>query len=629
MADEKPKPKLFDGKGKPVSSTSAPKPPKGAFDAFAELGIKDAGDYVMVDKETIRAVQRDSARRWAMTSAPSTPINLMRDVGGAVEKGIGRHSAMTMGRLRELRERAPILQPIHQQRMYATRKMATRWNGKRGHVGLRVVHKDHHEHDADPPEGIEPFIRQFENVLESPAAPYGVRTMKDLCTLLMEDLLTINRPALELIPSAVDPSRIVQLRPVDGALLWPTLQWMEKYKRDNRHWSGGHSQHTLSAHDEVGILSELLQLDLYGTEYVIVQDGMPISAHKPGRFIIAPIQNRTDVEWVGYPPSHVEMAVHLLAAFIATFDYNHTLFTRGMLTEFIFGVTGDVHDDDLDAFVDMMREATQGVNRAWQPPIMPLPAAGAIEKIDLKGNPTEMGFEIWTSLIIALTTGIYRMDPSSINAKPWDGGSGPKLGEANRQQEINLAKEEGLQGDLGHILDNILTPAAQRCHPDLRVIAEWADFDPEKEARVYEIRSRVDMTRNEIRMEQGLKPRGFHLTPEEYEKASDEDKQKHDDSPWNWPTDSVFAGAINSAKQNEMFAEQQEEGAPGDGFGGEDDGFGGGPPGQPPGNAGAGPGGPPPFGQPPQDGPTGEQDKLRAMMKGRKSTPIVVHVHDS
>lgn len=613
------KKQLVDAKGRPVASSA----PRNALEAFAELGVRDLGDYVQVDKTALRQVQRDRSRRWAMSSAPSTPTNLLRDVGGAVEKGAQRWSGLTMERLREIRERAPILQPIHQQRSYATRKMAVRWNGKRGHVGIRVVHKDHHEHDAQPPESIKPYIKQFEQILERPAEPYGVRTTKDLLTLLMEDLLTINRPSLEVINSAIDPTRVVQLRPVDGGLLWPTLQFMERFKSQNPHWAGNYHEGRMSTRDEVGLLSEIMELDLHGTEFVIVQEGMPISAHKPGTFIVAPIMNRTDVSWVGYPPSHVEMSIHLVAAFIATFDFNHTLFTRGMLSEFILGVSGDVHDDDLDAFVDMLREATQGVDKAWQPPVMPLPAGGLFEKIDLSANPKDMAFEIWASLLIALTTGIYRMDTSSINAKPWDGGSGPKLGEANRQQEINLAKEEGLQGDLGHILENILTPVARRCHPDLRVIAEWGDFDPEREARIYEIRARVDMTRNEVRLEQGLPTQGFYLTTEEYKSASDEDKEKHDDSLWNQPADPTFVNARQQAKQADAFAQQQEQGEeapPNDGFGGEDDGFGQGGPGGPGGAQGQ-----PPFGQPPQDGPTGQQDKLRAMMKGR---PLTVHIHD-
>jgi len=177
---------------------------------------------------------------------------------------------------------------------------------------------------------------------------------------------------------------------------------------------------------------------------------------------------------------------------------------------------------------------------------------GDLKKLDLKGPPKDMGFETWHSYLTAAACSIYRMDPSTINAKPWDGGSSPSLSAPNREQEIALAKEEGLQGDLEHLRLEILNPMVQRIHPDLEVVLEYGDFDPTKAATIYEMRARTDMTINEIRAEQGRRPLGFWISDEDYEQAKDEDKEKHDANPYN--------NIANPAVQQALAMQQQQAG---------------------------------------------------------------------
>jgi hypothetical protein len=238
----------------------------------------------------------------------------------------------------------------------------------------------------------------------------------------------------------------------------------------------------------------------------------------------------------------------MILAALNAHTYNAIKFTRGMLTEFLIGVTGDVSEEDLDNFAQLLREATQGVNKAWQPPIIPLPADSTIEKIALKENEKDMGYETWMALLIAQICAVYRMDPSTINAKPWDGGSGPSLSAPNRQQEIALAKEEGLQSDWEHLNASFFTPIVQMVHPDLYVEMQTGDFDPLKEAQVGEIRSRSHVTRNERRLEDGLDPMGFWLDPDAYMAASPEDQRRHDENPWNLPADQSFVNLVTGKK---------------------------------------------------------------------------------
>jgi hypothetical protein len=140
----------------------------------------------------------------------------------------------------------------------------------------------------------------------------------------------------------------------------------------------------------------------------------------------------------------------------------------------------------------------------------------------------------------------------------------------------------------------VLNPLAMRCHPDLRVIWEYGDFNPKEEASIYEIRSKVEMTRNDVRLAQGMHPKGFWVPDEEVEDLGDDEKDKYESNPWNWPADPTFAQAVQQAQQMEQMAQQEQMGG---GMGGPEMG---GMPGEepPPGNG---------FGGPPEDGFGGAQ----------------------
>lgn len=547
--------------------------------------IRDDGDRMSISKDTIRRWKEEQARSLAVSRVPSTPTFLPRDASGlGVSRGIGRWPHFTFEILRELRERAPILQVIHKAREHQTRRMSQRWSGKKGDVGWEVVHKNHHRRNLKTPDEVKPYIERFTQMLESPSKDYKCRTTSTLMSKLMDDLLTINRPVIEPIYSAVDKRRIVQFRAIDGGIIWETLLWVERWIADNPAGFRGWDPRQMSPEDQIDLVSSAIDWDLNGIEYVCVQDGSVVNAYRGRDLIVAPIENRTDVRWVGYPPSNVEMAIHMVASFIATFDYNANYFTKGMLAEFILGVPGDMHPADVSAFVDMLRAMTTGVANAWLPPVLPIHGDKQIQKIDLKQSNREMMYEVWMSLLIALCTAIYRMDPSVINAKPWAGGQGSHLSEPSRENEIRLAHEEGLQGDIGHITENMLNELAQRCHPDIRVRFEYGGQNAKEDADIYEIRSRTDLSLNEVRLQQGEEPWGFYLTPSQYNEASPEDQARHDKNNWNWTRDPGFVSTMTGREQqqiqqqqhDEMMEQMKQQGAPppDDGFGGRDDGFG-------------------------------------------------------
>lgn len=611
------------------------------------IGIRQRPDGGMdLSPEAVRALADEHSRRLTTSWVPSTPRMFQREAGGVAVRKNASRNLVSMETLRLVRERAPILQAIHAARAAQARRMSVRWSGRRGDVGWRVVHRNHHEINARPPKGFDKWIRQFETVLERPAPVHGFTSTSPFLTSWEEDLLTINRPCTEILFSALDPNRIVGFKPVDGALIWPTQFLVERWVAKNPQWYGRWSPGALSEEQAMDLLSAQMDIDLRVAEYALVREGTVEATYDRKRLIVAPIINRTDVTFNGYWPSNVEQALEVALTFCNTWEYNAMLFTKGMLAEFALGISGSIHPDDFDAFVDSFRDATQGVRRAWQPPMIPLPEGGKLEKIDLKANNKDMLMEVFMALQAALCTAVYRMDPSTINARPWDGSGGSHLGgETGRGTEIALAKEEGLQGDLQHLCESTLTPMAQACHPELMVIMEYGDFDPQKEAAIYEVRARTSLTRNEVRLSEGLEPMGFWLPVEQYNAlpADDERRKRYESNPWNRPTDPGFAQQLQQAEQMDMQREMlKQQQPPDDGFGGpdqgQDDGFGGKPsalpgPGAPgaPGGAGAPgapqqPGGAPGGGSPGAGGPARPSAPTAPMAKGGPGRQVTVYV---
>lgn len=555
----------------------------GVLGQLARYGISQRADgSFIVPEDAIHAMRDDRVRRSSVTQVPQVPRFLNRDGGGVgAAKGHSSAGELSMDALRRMRKRAQILAPIHSARHKQVRRYAVKWSGRRTDVGWRVIHKDHFDWKAQQPKGIEPYIKLFASMLERPHGRY-CPTTGDLLVPLWEDLATLNRPVVEVLYSALDPNTVVGFQPVDAAMVWSTLSWLERWVGLNPRWAGSRSVDSMSDDQLLAFVSEIVGHDLVHADYCIVQDGELVSTVQPGTLIVAPMRNTTDVNAAGYPVSYVEEALELIAAFMNTFDYNANYFTQGMTTEFILGVKGGYSTRTIDAFVDLFREATRGVGRAWQVPILPLEDNGDLFKIPLKESNREMMFETWLSLLISLICGVYRMDPSTINAKPWEGGGGAALSAPNRNAEIEAAKGEGLLGDLTHLADSILTPLAQKLHPDLRVIFHDGTTDAGAEAEIQTKQVGVWRTPNEVRIENGARPIPPYIPDDQLQQKYESDRAAFDEhmaNPYNW---SQATGIVQAMNLRASQAAQQGDpnamgGAPDD----QPDGFGGGPGGAP------------------------------------------------
>lgn len=547
---------LVDQHGRPITIRKAKSSP---MDLLAELGAKVTEDGVTIDRETLERRARERARVHTMSRVPSVPRDVLRAHGPAAEKGLGRRRSLTFRQLRNLRERSLLVQAIHAARRAGIRQYGRKWSGQEGDVGWSVRHRRHTDRDFRVPDEFKPFITRAEQIIERPSARY-CRSFMGALMQLEEDLLTINRPAVEILPSVWDHNRIAGWRPLDGGILWPTLEWLEL-------WVARQPGEVRTVEQAIDEASAAVGFDLHGAEYALVREGNVEAVYAPGELLVEPMQTRTDIEHAGYPPGQLEDAILAVTAFINAWVYNDSRFTKGMLAEFAIGLSGDVHHEDVSAFQEQLRQATSGVERAHQPPIIPLPIDGLIQRIELGAAAGDMAFSEWMSAITAIACSIYRMDPSSINMKPWDSSGGPKLSESSRAEEIQSAKQEGLVGDLEHLAESVLNPIVQRIHPDLVFVFETGENKAKARAELAEMRSKIDLTRNEIRIEHGLEPIGFYVPAEKVVKLSKEELKRYNQNPWNHTSDGQMGSFINQVAMQEQMA-----------GGGEDpDGFGGGP----------------------------------------------------
>ena len=128
---------------------------------------------------------------------------------------------------------------------------------------------------------------------------------------------------------------------------------------------------------------------------------------------------------------------------------------------------------------------------------------------------------------------------------------------------------EGLQGDLQHVADNLLTPLLKRMHPELEWRWEYGELDEARSVDIADKEVKTARTRNEIRVARGEEPMGFWLPPHEYKKLDPDDEkiEKFHKNPWNMPADQPIVGQMQQLQMMEQGEQQPEQ--PGGGFGGE------------------------------------------------------------
>lgn len=486
-------------------------------------------------------------RQQMISQVPSIPITEpIYGIGGAVSRGQGvGPGSITFHLLRDVRERSPIFQAIHRARQAQMRAFGVESFGNKGEVGWRVVHRDFRNPRAEVPRSIQPYVRRAQAILRSPAKHYNVHTVGDLLAGTWEDFATLNRPMLELLRHP--DGELGGLRVPDAATVWDTTRWLQQWARGDmaRQMLGRYPN--LRPEQQLEIASAHMRVDLVHSRYLYVENGVPFHALREQDLLVGTALTRTDNRYGPYPPGYVEDCLEVGLHIVNAFEFNGSFFTTGMTSDVLLLLEDRMGDNAFRAFTKALAEATEGMQNAHRPPAIPVQNPDKVKALNVFGRTSrDMQFEVWSGVLWAIGCAIYRMHPSTINVRSWDGGATPSLNAPSEERQISLAQEEGLRSDLRHLVEALLTPAVQSIHPDLIVQIDDGVYDPVKQGQINEVELRTRQTPNELRVADGQRALGPYVAPDDWEDASDEERDEHERNPYNWIQNATLVQALQA-----------------------------------------------------------------------------------
>ena len=509
---------------------------------------RDDGSLV-VPSETMEWMKLDAQRRAAVTAVPDYPLYYVPGLpDGVADPLTSGYRGLGWAKLRRWREQVPLLCMIHARRARTIEAHAKIWSGRRGDVGFRVCHPSEFRAGEVVHPHIKRFIRQAEELLRSPAPGTRYDSLRAVCPPLNEDLLTINRAAIEVLPSRHDEGLVAGFRPVDGGIILERAEYI-------RHWLKQQTDTSLRQYldqpDDPRVaerVSEAVQQNLVGKEYVLVRSGIVEGTYSPGRILVESLQRRTDIAYTPYQPSCVEEAMECIARAWAVWDSESRMFREGVWADTILFFSGNVTPSDYQEILQSFREGGQGYHRRGKPLSVRGLQDSDVKMVRLKDPPNDMLFVNAYVIACNHVSAIYSIDPSSIYMRPFDTRSAG-LNERDRSEEIESSSSDGHKVDL-HALAAMFTRLIRTVvHPELEVRIEFGEYDAMSEARLHDVLVKSTHSRNEMRVARGDAARGFYLTAEEYADASDEDQKRHDQNPWNYPDSQTFMAQAQALQQ--------------------------------------------------------------------------------
>lgn len=534
--------------------------------------LKQSDGGILIPGSTLAWMDADAQRRAMTMAVPDFPLHYMSGLpdGVADPQTVG-YRQVGWQTLRRWREQVPIICAIHASRARTAEFHSRVWDGRRDSVGFRVRHPKHYQPGKVVPAHMEKFITQAEGFLREPCA--GSRkysTLRGVVPPLIEDLLTINRMAIEVLTSSADPNKVVGFRPIDAGLIMERVEfiasWLTGHADDEKHAKEVRRYLDMPDSSEAATyVSEVVKHNLPGQEYVLVRSGIVEGTYSPGRIMVESLQRRTDVNWAPYQPSCVEDALEAIAASWEVWNNETNQFREGFWADTMLLFSGGVNPADYQQVIQTMREGGQGYKRRGKPiPIRGLNPDSDVKVVKLKDPPTEMGWSKWFSLLAGMIAAVYSEDLSSINLASFGGRDSGGIFQRDRSEEIDNSRTAGHKVDLGACASLFTRFIRAHVHPQIEVDMEFGEYDAMEEARLHEVLVKTTSTRNELRIERGQEPWGFHLPAADYRTASDEDKTKHDQNPWNMPDSQTFmqqAQALAAGTQSGD-AGQNDDGVP-------------------------------------------------------------------
>lgn len=425
-------------------------------------------------------------------------------------------------------------------------------NGKSTEVGYRVVHERHDDKDYKVTKNDNERCQEMEKLISNPTPiehtylyPHQVRPHNRL-----KDFVAVSTKA-ELI---IDRKVMLRYKRRDGqgyaAFHWLPGETIKPVDEALRSWAQKNEANGKINRNTIDKMSLMTGFDIAGSAYVQLVDGMVVGAYSDDEISLH-ISNPSDrLNRFGYGTSMLELSLDVTTTLLMAFTYNKELFKTNY-PEAILTVAGDFDKEGLQAFKQQIMSEAGGVGNNWRLPIIP---AGDVEnfKVEshkLRDTPKDMMFQEMLRFMIMMKSAAYGAHPSSLNLELDSGGGGSSIFAKDPASEIEFSKEQGLVPMITDMAEWLTDSIVYPRYDDLKVIV--VGMNPEDEKQTVELRSqRVSkwVTRNEARMQEGMKPIG----PTDGEEGADT-------NPWEYPADVAVVNYLNTFNMMQQQQDGQED----------------------------------------------------------------------
>jgi hypothetical protein len=243
--------------------------------------------------------------------------------------------------------------------------------------------------------------------------------------------------------------------------------------------------------------------DFETPRWVQVYDETVVNEYRPAELCFAVRNPRSDLEFVGYGYSELEMLVTIVTAWLNAFEYNRRFFSQGAGIPGILNLKGQVVNEKImRAFKRELQMLTTGASNAHR---MPVTSAEGMEFVNLHSTNREMEYSAWMDLLTKLACALYSMDPAEIGFNFGNTGQQSSMGSANQVEKIAESRERGLKPLIRFLFSQLNRFVIWQIDPDFEIVAqglrsnsEADDLDLDKKrAETYmtvdQIRARYDM----------------------------------------------------------------------------------------------------------------------------------------
>jgi hypothetical protein len=436
-------------------------------------------------------------------------------------------------------------------------------DAKQKQPGFKVVHDLYDDPDFKVTDDIKKRCLEMEELIGNPTPieytdiyPHGIRVhngIKDLVSRLIQAELIIDRKVIR------------RYHRQDGkgyaSFHWLPGDTIKNVDESVREWAKKNEPSGKVSQDTMTKMSYSSGFDIAKSAYVQMVDGMVVEAYTEDEISVH-ISNPSDElnKW-GYGESRLEISLDLTTTLLYAWTYNKELFKTNY-PENILTVAGDFDKEGLDSFKQHILGEAGGPKNNWRLPVIST-GTGAdaqsfkVETHKLRESPKDMLFDELFRFMIMFKCAAYGAHPTVLNFSA-DQGTGSHMSTHDPAGEIAESKEHGLKPSLLDLCEWWTQDLIKPRYDDLKLVL--TGFDNEDEKEVLELRDKRTkgwLSKNEARMEEGMKPIGDINDPK---------------NPWNFPADAPMSTYLSTM---DMLGGGEGEGGEGadNGEGGMFDGF--------------------------------------------------------